>query len=402
MKKRFRKQVKKSSNVKIGGPLTKFFKITKVDSDKHLVSGYASSETKDHDGEIIKLDAIKKAWDDYASLNGGNIREMHSPIAAGKVVDHKFDDKGLYITAKIVDPGTWTKIVEKVLCGFSIGAEVLNMVGNTITELKLFEISAVDRPANPDALIDLIKTISLNKQKNIKENKMAEVKDYSKISEAITAANKMKPVEGEMDPKKHKDYAAALDKIQEAVEAYAKPADSQDASTTADNAGPAEETATKDEAAKPAPAADSEDDEDGKDGEASEDGEADSEDDSDDEEDDKEDCAKEEAMKRKKSKVKTSEIDELKKMVAALSKQVSESNKKSEEVIKTEINKVRMQKTIEKAPLEKGVSLVDKDGKMTAIDEYKDKLMDAEGDDVKTLIMKRHARANVIKYLDNI
>jgi hypothetical protein len=70
------------------------------------------------------------------------------------------DHKGLHIAAKVVDDEAWEKVKEGVYKGFSIGGRVTQRdPGNRkiITGLELSEISLVDRPANPDAIIDLYK-----------------------------------------------------------------------------------------------------------------------------------------------------------------------------------------------------------------------------------------------------
>ena len=132
-----------------------FAKSEIIDGFLH-VSGVASSASVDHDGEIVEPDALKGAWDDYAKF--GNIREMHSPKAAGVVTAHSFDDDGiLHITVKVVDAAAATKVQEGVYKGFSIGGRVLSKKGNRITKIRLNEISLVDRPANPDAVFDCYK-----------------------------------------------------------------------------------------------------------------------------------------------------------------------------------------------------------------------------------------------------
>jgi hypothetical protein len=71
------------------------------------------------------------------------------------------DDKGLYISAKIVDNDAWKKVEEGVYKAFSIGGRVLkrdDADDTIIKEMELTEISLVDRPANPEAMIDLVKS----------------------------------------------------------------------------------------------------------------------------------------------------------------------------------------------------------------------------------------------------
>ncbi|MGH6990793.1 MAG: DUF6582 domain-containing protein, partial [Stellaceae bacterium] len=86
-----------------------------------------------------------------------NVREMHQASAVGVAKEANVDDKGLYIGAKIVDDDAWKKVVEEVYKGFSIGGDVTRRDGATITGLDLIEISLVDRPANPDCRIDVVK-----------------------------------------------------------------------------------------------------------------------------------------------------------------------------------------------------------------------------------------------------
>lgn len=137
--------------------ITIYLPFTKADSDQKIVEGYASTETVDSQGEIIKTEAIGKALPDYMKF--ANIREMHQWSAVGKTIHAKIDDKkkGLWIRGKIVDKEAWEKVKEKVYNGFSIGGKVLKKIGNIVHELSLNEISLVDRPANPEAVFSLVK-----------------------------------------------------------------------------------------------------------------------------------------------------------------------------------------------------------------------------------------------------
>jgi phage head maturation protease len=132
-----------------------FFEFQKVDAEQRIVSGYASTETIDMAGEIVAKQAIADALNDY--MKYANVREMHMNSAAGVVEKAEIDEKGLYITAKVVDDSAWAKVKTGVYKGFSIGGRVLSKVGNTITKLLLTEISLVDRPCNPEAVIDIFK-----------------------------------------------------------------------------------------------------------------------------------------------------------------------------------------------------------------------------------------------------
>lgn len=121
-----------------------------------MVSGIASTESVDADGEIVTADAMRKALPSY--LQTGTVREMHQPIAAGCPISAHVDDDGrTHFTAKIVDVGTIAKIKSNVLKGFSIGGKSITKVGNKITEILLRDISVVDIPNNPESVFSIIK-----------------------------------------------------------------------------------------------------------------------------------------------------------------------------------------------------------------------------------------------------
>jgi phage head maturation protease len=139
-----------------GKPTMKIFlPIAKVDAERREVWGYASTEARDDQGEIIKRDALVGALGDYMKF--ANIREMHQLSAVGVAKEAAVDDKGLYVGAKIVDDQAWQKVVEGVYKGYSIGGRVTKrdpVDAKIITGVVLNEISLVDRPANPEAVFD--------------------------------------------------------------------------------------------------------------------------------------------------------------------------------------------------------------------------------------------------------
>jgi hypothetical protein len=95
------------------------------------------------------------ALPDYMKF--GNVREMHQPKAAGKTKSATIDDKGMYISVKVVADDAWKLVKEGVYSGFSIGGRMKSKVKNKITGLDLVEISLVDRPANPEAVFTMFK-----------------------------------------------------------------------------------------------------------------------------------------------------------------------------------------------------------------------------------------------------
>jgi phage head maturation protease len=145
--------------------------IIKVDKDKRLVYGYASTEALDSQGERISKEAVETALPDY--MKWANIREMHEPSAVGVAKEAEVDEKGLYLVAKIVDDTAWNKVKEGVYKGFSVGGKKIEKIDETVTKCKITEISIVDRPANPECAFDLYKvekeTEEMNEIKSIEQ-----------------------------------------------------------------------------------------------------------------------------------------------------------------------------------------------------------------------------------------
>ncbi len=142
-----------------------FVPLEKFDAEKRLAIGYASTPALDSQGEIVKREAVEAALPDY--MRFANIREMHQPSAVGVAQAADLDAKGLRIAAKVVDDDAWEKVKQGVYKGFSIGGRVTSRDPadrRVITGLELTEISLVDRPANPEAVIDVYKVFELAKE----------------------------------------------------------------------------------------------------------------------------------------------------------------------------------------------------------------------------------------------
>ena len=137
----------------------RFLTISKIDEEKRMVYGFATTPDLDSDNEIISLEAVKKALPAYMQFP--TLREMHQAKAAGTVKQADMIEgqakNGLYIGAKVVADDSWKMVKEGVYKAFSIGGNVLKKIGNIIEEIELIEISLVDVPANKAAKIDLWK-----------------------------------------------------------------------------------------------------------------------------------------------------------------------------------------------------------------------------------------------------
>ena len=145
--------------------------LTKVDKDRRIVSGFASLDNVDKQDDIVTAEASMNAFAKFR----GNIREMHQPLAVGKMVSFKEDKyfdpetktmyKGVFVSAYVSKGAqdTWEKVLDGTLTGFSIGGrmnkwddaydEKSDKSIRVIKEYDLVELSLVDSPANQFANI---------------------------------------------------------------------------------------------------------------------------------------------------------------------------------------------------------------------------------------------------------
>jgi hypothetical protein len=152
-------------NVRLSMPFSK------VDKERRIVSGFATLDNIDRQKDIVTSEASVKAFSKFR----GNIREMHQPLAVGKMVafkeDKYFDPEtkkfysGVYVSAYVSKGAqdTWEKVLDGTLSGFSIGGrmnkyddaidETTNSPIRIIKEYDLVELSLVDTPANQFANI---------------------------------------------------------------------------------------------------------------------------------------------------------------------------------------------------------------------------------------------------------
>ena len=140
--------------------------IGKIDKERRIVAGFATLDNVDKQNDIVTTEASLKAFEKFR----GNIREMHSPLAVGKMVSFKEDRyfdpttkkfyNGVYVSAYVSKGAqdTWEKCLDGTLTGFSIGGNItkfedsfdekLDKSIRIIKEYDLHELSLVDNPAN--------------------------------------------------------------------------------------------------------------------------------------------------------------------------------------------------------------------------------------------------------------
>jgi len=151
------------------------FPFQKINKEQRIVTGIATADNPDLVDDVVNFDASVEAFSNWI----GNIREMHSPVAVGKLVDWKtvpvvFEGEtyqGIEVSVYISKgaENTWQKILDGTLRGFSIGGNVvkaekkksekLGRYINEIVNYKLGELSVVDNPCNPAGMFAMIKSI---------------------------------------------------------------------------------------------------------------------------------------------------------------------------------------------------------------------------------------------------
>lgn len=160
-------EIRKSNWITDGDNLSLAVPFVKVDKERRTVSGFATLDNIDKHGDIVDTQASLDAFNRFR----GNIREMHQPIAVGKVVSFKqenFYDKAtkksysgvfvdVYVSKGAQD--TWEKVLDGTLSGFSIGGSINKSDTvqahddyegpvRIIKDYDLVELSLVDNPAN--------------------------------------------------------------------------------------------------------------------------------------------------------------------------------------------------------------------------------------------------------------
>jgi hypothetical protein len=155
--------------------------IGKVDVERRMVSGFATLDNIDKQGDIVTTESSIEAFKNFR----GNLREMHQPSAVGKIVSFKEDryfdpnDKkfysGVYVSAYVSKgaQNAWEKVLDGTYTGFSIGGNIkswddaynedMDKTIRVIKDYDLFELSLVDSPANQFAnIVSIEKKDGLN------------------------------------------------------------------------------------------------------------------------------------------------------------------------------------------------------------------------------------------------
>jgi hypothetical protein len=214
-----------------------FIPITKVDEEKRLVYGLATAEKVDKSGEIFDYESSKPFYQKWSGeihkasggKSYGNVREMHTNIAAGKLEQIVFNDeeKQVEVCAKVVDDSSWNKVLEGVLTGFSHGGSYIKTWKDkenpklTRYTAQPSELSLVDNPCLGEATFELIRANGAHemvKFKSIKENEMSqEIIDGKPVQPKYKPEQVWKASDGQTFTKKDewRDYELKLEKAAE-------------------------------------------------------------------------------------------------------------------------------------------------------------------------------------------
>jgi uncharacterized protein YoxC len=164
--------VTEGDNVRLSMP------IGKVDVERRMVSGFATLDNVDKQGDIVTTESSVEAFKNFR----GNLREMHQPSAVGKIVSFKEDkyfdpsDKkfysGVYVSAYVSKGAqdAWEKVLDGTYTGFSIGGNIktwddaydekMDKSIRVIKNYELHELSLVDNPANQFANIVSVEKVN--------------------------------------------------------------------------------------------------------------------------------------------------------------------------------------------------------------------------------------------------
>lgn len=145
------------------------FPLSKTDKENRVVSGFATLDNVDYQGDVITAEASLNAFSKFR----GNVRESHKETeAVGRVLNYRQQDfydsntntmyKGIHVDVYVSKgaPETWEKVLDGTLNGFSVRGPIkdkgarteydpkLEKVIRYVEDYDLLELSLVDSPCN--------------------------------------------------------------------------------------------------------------------------------------------------------------------------------------------------------------------------------------------------------------
>jgi hypothetical protein len=165
-----------------------------------LVEGYSYVNAWVGDGYNLTREAMVAATDDYNRW--GAVREMHQPSAVGrasgsvKILNEEdaeeevtlgvsWDGKGATCRSLIVDPTAMVKLDTGVYKAYSVGVAPVMMRGVDVIQCKWIENSLCDRPADPDALLTLIRSEAADMDAELEVVQVVERSSFSEYTDKL-------------------------------------------------------------------------------------------------------------------------------------------------------------------------------------------------------------------------
>lgn len=177
--------------------------------DSINIEGYANTTTIDRSGDVIPKTAWASALENYLKNPIILAHHDHSkPI--GKMVDHRVEDKGLWIKARIsaAAEDIFSLIKDGVLTAFSVGFIVKDAVYDSVTdlfiikELELLEVSVVSVPCNQDSTFSLSKAFDNAEDYSKFKSQFAQKAESAKeLDKSVEQKSDKTNKEWNMDPK---------------------------------------------------------------------------------------------------------------------------------------------------------------------------------------------------------
>ena len=154
--------VKKDKILRLDNIFTKELPTASDAIESIYINGYASTNEVDRAGDVIPASVWEAGMKNY--LKNPVILAFHEhddPV--GRMTEHKVDEKGLWIKARISAAAeeVFNLVKDGVLTAFSVSFRVLDAAYDSVTELfvvkelELLEISVVSVPCNQDTLFSL-------------------------------------------------------------------------------------------------------------------------------------------------------------------------------------------------------------------------------------------------------
>jgi HK97 family phage prohead protease/HK97 family phage major capsid protein len=207
--------------------------------DSVMIEGYASTNDVDRHGDIVPVSVWQKGIENY--LKNPVILAYHDHSEpAGRMIEHRIDDKGFWVKARIsaAAEDVFNLVKDGVLTAFSIGFRIVDAEYNSaaelfvVKELELHEISVVSVPANQNTLFSLSKSFETDEEFKSFKMQFAPKSESAKGLESSTEASSDVKKEWKMDPKQLEQMLA--DAASKAAEQTAKAIAEKQAKDAAD------------------------------------------------------------------------------------------------------------------------------------------------------------------------